>query len=88
MNTYKIQTGPKNEHGQVVHWLSLELMAIDLQEQMNSPEIQARPDVLQSLEVVKMFIDALIQEGRANDYYAEHGRPDDTEMSYRDIIIQ
>ena len=80
--TYHIQTGPDG-----IHWVSLEPLLDDVLAQIDAALPAITEQQLQALYSVRLFLQALIQEGRQNDWDKTR-KEHETEMTYRESLLQ
>lgn len=79
---YHIQTGPDG-----THWVSLEPLLDDVLEQIDTALPTVTEQQLQALYSVRIFLQALIQEGRQHDWDKTR-KEHEHEMSYRESLLQ
>lgn len=79
-NLPKSYTIKRDEEG--IHYLSLEPLLDDLNTMLQNPQLK---DAWHNIEVVKVFVDAMINEARIVEYQQ---RERDDELSYSETLLQ
>jgi DNA-binding ferritin-like protein (Dps family) len=82
MSRYKIQTGPDG-----THWVALEPLLQDVLEQLDQAVDQLSEQQLTAMYGVRMFLQALIQEGNQQDW-DKHRKSCEEETGYREGLLQ